>query len=42
MAKLAADIFNDAKLIVYFSFDSSSLTEDMGPNKLPGFMKMML
>jgi hypothetical protein len=39
MAKLAADILNDAALIAYFSFDSSPLIDDMGPNKLSGFMQ---
>lgn len=37
MAKSATDILNDATLVAYFSFDGSSLTEDMGPNIISGF-----
>ena len=35
-AKSAARLLTIATLVVYFSFDGSTLTEDMGPNKMNG------
>ncbi|CAF2903992.1 unnamed protein product [Rotaria sp. Silwood2] len=34
--KSASEILTDASLVVYFSFDGSTLTQDMGPNQLNG------
>jgi hypothetical protein len=36
IAKSAAEILIDGGEVVYFSFDGSSLSEDMGPNKMNG------
>lgn len=36
MAKSSTDILDDATLVAYFSFDGTTLAEDMGPNKLYG------
>ncbi|CAF0899229.1 unnamed protein product [Rotaria sordida] len=35
-AKSASEILVDASVVVYFSFDGSTLTQDMGPNQLNG------
>ncbi|CAF2420359.1 unnamed protein product [Rotaria sp. Silwood2] len=35
-AKSASEILTDASLVVYFSFDGSTLTQDMGPNQMNG------
>lgn len=35
-AKTAAELLTAATLVAHFSFDGSSLTEDMGPNKMNG------
>jgi hypothetical protein len=36
MAKSAADILADASIVVYFSFDGATLTQDEGPNLMNG------
>ena len=35
-AKSASEILADATMVVYFSFDGSSLAQDMGPNEMNG------
>ena len=35
-AKSADEILTDATMVVYFSFDGPTLSEDMGPNKMNG------
>ncbi|CAF0829137.1 unnamed protein product [Rotaria sp. Silwood1] len=35
-AKSSSEILTDASLVTYFSFDGSTLTQDMGPNQLNG------
>jgi hypothetical protein len=35
-AKSATEILADASVVVYFSFDGTSLTQDSGPNKMNG------
>jgi hypothetical protein len=39
MAKSATDLLDDATLVAYFSFDSSTLTSDSGPNKISGYVQ---
>lgn len=38
MAKSTTDLLNDATLVGYFSFDSSTLVDDSGPNKILGYI----
>ncbi|CAF3368880.1 unnamed protein product [Rotaria sp. Silwood1] len=35
-AKSSSEILTDASVVVYFPFDGSSLTQDMGPNQMNG------